>query len=124
MAATWIKPIHVNKGKSIARTITDSTDYAGNPEKSEKGTLVMGFACDPRTADAEFLLSKREYDYLTGRDQGKHNILAYHIRVSFKPGEITPEEALAVGLSDNCCAVAQQNADATRPCCCKYFPEH
>ena len=97
MAATWLKPLHVNKGKSIAQTITERTDYAGNPEKTEKGDLVVGYACDPRTVDAEFLLSKREYEYLTGRSQGKHNILAYHMRQSFKPGEITPEEAQAVG---------------------------
>lgn len=115
MAATWIKPLHVNKGKTIAQTISDRTDYVKNPDKTiaqvitgqtdyiknpdktHKGELVVGYGCNPRTADEEFLLAKREYEYLTGRNQGRHNILAYHIRQSFKPDEITPQEAQEVG---------------------------
>ena len=97
MATTWLKPLHVNKGKTIARTLELRTDYASNPGKTEGGELVAGYACDPRTVDEEFLLAKREYDYITGRDQGNRNILAYHTRQSFKPGEITPQEALEVG---------------------------
>lgn len=42
------------------------------------------------------MLSKREYERLTGRHP-KGNIIAYQIRQSFKPGEITPEEANQVG---------------------------
>ncbi len=42
------------------------------------------------------MLSKKEYEYLTGRDNGKKNVLAYHIRQSFKPGEVTPQEALEI----------------------------
>jgi hypothetical protein len=97
MATTWLKPLHVNKGKTIARTLELRTDYASNPGKTEGGELVAGYACAPRTVDEEFLLAKREYDYITGRDQGSRNILAYHTRQSFKPGEITPQEALEVG---------------------------
>ena len=97
MAATWIRPLKVNKGKTIAQTITDRTDYAENPDKTNKGELVNGYECDPHTVDAEFLLSKRQYEHITGRDQGSHNALAYHIRQSFKPGEITPQEANLVG---------------------------
>jgi len=97
MAATWIKPLHVNKGKTIAQTLADRTDYAGNPEKTEKGDLVFGYACDPLTADKQFLKTKEDYEDYTGRDQGHRNILAYHIRQSFKPGEITPEKAMEIG---------------------------
>jgi hypothetical protein len=97
MAATWIKPLHVNQGTNIAPTLADRTDYAENPDKTISGELVAGYACDPRTADEEFLLSKKEYEHITGRDQGRRNILAYHIRQAFKPGEITPEEALEAG---------------------------
>ena len=97
MAATWMRALHVNKGKTIAQTITDRTDYAENPDKTNKGELVTGYECDPRTADAEFLLSKRQYKHITGRDQGRHDVLAYHIRQSFKPGEITPQQANELG---------------------------
>ena len=73
------------------------TDYAENPDKTNGGELVVGYACDPRTADEEFLLSKREYEYRTARNNGRKNVLAYHMRQAFKPGEITPQEALEVG---------------------------
>ena len=81
----------------MAQTITDCTDYAENPDKTRKGELVTGYQCDPRTADAEFLLSKQQYHDITGRDQGRHDVLAYHIRQAFKPGEITPELANKLG---------------------------
>lgn len=96
MAATRLIPLHVNKGKTIAQSLGDRTDYAKNPEKTEKGELVTGYQCDPMTVDEEFMLSKRQYEQITGRWQ-KHEVIAYQIRQSFKPGEITPEEANRLG---------------------------
>ena len=96
MAATRLIALHINKGKNIAQCLRDRTDYAKNPEKTEKGELVTGYECDPMTADEEFLLSKRQYNHITGRKQ-RCNVIAYQIRQSFKPGEITPEEANKVG---------------------------
>jgi hypothetical protein len=43
------------------------------------------------------LLSKRQYANITGRDENNKNVLAYHLRQSFKPGEITPELANKIG---------------------------
>jgi len=97
MAATAILPIHVNKGKTVAQTIIERTEYAKNPEKTEGGELIIGYACNPHTADEEFIISKREYEYKTGRNNGKKNILAYHVRQSFMPGEITPQKAQQIG---------------------------
>ena len=97
MATTWMKPLHVNKGKTIAQTITDRTNYAQNPEKTWQYKYVTGYECAPRTADVEFLLSKQQYADITGRNQGKHDILAYHMRQAFKPGEVAPEEANRLG---------------------------
>jgi hypothetical protein len=92
-----MKSLHINKGKSIAQTLADRVDYADNPDKTKDGELVTGFACDPPVADEQFLLAKKEYEYITGRNQGARNVLAYHIRQSFKPGEVTPEEANEIG---------------------------
>ena len=72
------------------------TDYAQNPEKTDGGELVSSYGCSPLTVDEEFLLCKRQYEQSTGRSQ-KNNVIAYQIRQSFKPGEITPEEANKVG---------------------------
>ena len=51
-----------------------------------------------RTADAEFLLAKRQYITATGRVRGSDDVIAYHVRQSFLPGEITPEEANRLGV--------------------------
>ena len=40
MAATRLIALHVNKGRSVAGSLSDRTDYAKNPEKTEKGELV------------------------------------------------------------------------------------
>ena len=96
MAATRLIPMHVNKGKTLAQSLGDRTDYAKNPEKTDKGELVTGYQCDPMTVDEEFMLSKRQYEQITGRRQ-RHEVIAYQIRQSFKPGETTPEEANRLG---------------------------
>ena len=92
MAATRLIPLHINKGKTIARCLAERTDYSQNGEKTSGGEYVTSYACDPETADQEFLLSKRQYEHITGRHQSR-DIIAYQIRQSFKPGEVTPELA-------------------------------
>lgn len=96
MAATRLIALHVNKGRSVARCLGDRTDYATNPEKTEKGELVSSYECDPVIGDEEFMLSKRQYMQITGKTQ-KNDVIAYQIRQSFKPGEITPEDANRLG---------------------------
>ena len=73
-------------------------DYGQNPDKTEGGELISSYGCDHMTADAEFLLSKAKYKAVTGREQRRDaDVLCYQIRQSFKPGEITPEEANRIG---------------------------
>ena len=88
--------MHINKGKTVAHCLTMRTAYAKNAEKTNDGELVTAYACDPKTVDAEFLLSKRQYRALTGREH-KNDVIAYQIRQSFRPGEVTPEEANRIG---------------------------
>ncbi len=96
MATTRIMPLHVGKGRDISTAISDIIDYVENPDKTDNGRLITGYQCDTRTADAEFLLSKRQYKTITGRTQ-ENDVIAYHVRQSFPPGEITPEEANRIG---------------------------
>ena len=98
MATTRIISMHVNQGKTIADCLTDRIDYSKNPDKTQGGELISAYECDPKTADAEFLFSKRQYKTLTGREQ-QSDVIAYQVRQSFKPGEITPEEANRVGYA-------------------------
>ena len=96
MAATRLIALHVNKGKTVAQCLADRTDYSQNAEKTNDGEFISSYECDPKTADEEFLLAKRQYQHITGRQQ-KNDVIAYQIRQSFKPGEITPKEANQVG---------------------------
>ena len=65
------------------------------PRKQMRANL-SSYECDPKTVQGEFMLSKRQYDNITGR-QHASNVIAYQIRQSFKPGEITPELANKIG---------------------------
>ena len=97
MAACRLIALHINKGKTIAQCLADRTDYSQNAEKTNGGEYISSYECDPETVDQEFLLSKRQYLQITGRTQ-EHDVIAYQIRQSFKPGEITPEEANEIGF--------------------------
>lgn len=96
MAATKLIALHRNKGLTLGETLDKRCKYIENPEKTREGQLITGYACNPESPAAEFLLSKKEYEHKTGRNpQG--DIIGYQIRQSFKPGEITPEEANRIG---------------------------
>ena len=89
---------HISKGETIAQSLKDRLDYGKDPDKTQGGELISAYECDHMTADAEFLLAKAKYKAATGREQRREaDVLCYQIRQSFKPGEITPEEANKVG---------------------------
>ena len=96
LAATRLIPMRKNKGKSIGACLHNHTSYIQNPDKTEQGELVSSYQCSPLTVDEEFLLTKRLYEQTTGRSQ-KSDVIAYQVRQSFKPGEVTPEEANRIG---------------------------
>ena len=92
MATSRLISMHINKGKTIAQCLADRIDYSKNPDKTNNGQFVTSYGCNASIADGEFLYSKRQYETITGRRQ-KNDVIAYQIRQSFKPGEISPEEA-------------------------------
>ena len=97
-ATTYFKKHKVSKGETVAQSLKERFDYGQNPDKTQGGGLISSYECDYMTADAEFLLSKAKYKAATGREQRRDaDVLCYQIRQSFKPGEITPEEANRVG---------------------------
>ncbi len=90
-------PLHVGKGRTMGKAISSIINYVKNPAKTNGERLITSYECDSRMADAEFLFSKQQYVRNTGRDRGKDDVIAYHLRQSFAPGEITPEEANRLG---------------------------
>ena len=71
MATTRLIPLHTGKGRNFGKAIRNVIGYVSNPKKTHQGELVTGFGCNPKTADGEFLLMKREYIARTGRRRGK-----------------------------------------------------
>ena len=96
MATTHIISIHVGKGKTAHQSLKERLDYIINPEKTDGGILISSHACSPETAADEFMLYRQEYLNTTGRKR-KDEVLAYHVRQAFKPGEITAEKANEIG---------------------------
>ncbi len=97
IATTRLIPLHIGKGRKAGKAISQIIDYMDNPEKTDNGRLISSYECDSRIADAEFAYSKRIYQTKSGRDVKSNDIIAYQIRQSFKPGEITPEEVNRLG---------------------------
>ena len=75
MATTRIMPLHIGKGRTESRAISDIIDYVANPQKTDNGKLITSYGCDSRTADAEFLLAKRQYIAATGRVRGTDDVI-------------------------------------------------
>ena len=97
MATTRLMPLHTGKGRTVGQAISAIIDYTENPQKTDGGRLITSWQCDSRIADAEFLFAKNQYTQKTGRVRGEDDVIAYHLRQSFVPGEITPEEANRLG---------------------------
>ena len=98
MATTSIIPLHPGRDDKISKALKRIIDYVENPSKTNNGDLVTGYECDPHTAAGEFALDKRMYIHRTGRTRGADDIIAYHVRQAFSPGEITPEAANQIGI--------------------------
>ena len=98
MAISKILPRKIMKNRTRQQSMTDRLDYDRKPEKTEDGGLVMSYMCSPETAAEEFELSKRLYFQITGRSQPVHrDVIMYRVIQSFKPGEISPEDANRLG---------------------------
>lgn len=76
-------------GRNPSRHLENAINYIMNPEKTRQGELVGGINCFPKTAYERMKETKELYGKMDQR-QG------YHIIISFKPGETTPDEAIEI----------------------------
>ena len=78
--------------------MAERNEYDQKAEKTKDGALVSSYMCSPETAAKEFEDSKLLYHQLTGRKQPpKRDVIMYRVIQSFKPGEVSPEEANRIG---------------------------
>lgn len=101
MAYTKILVIHNRLDKCLdyaqdkektALSLAEAIDYALNRDKTEQACFETGINCDVEAAWRDMLSTKRRWGKVQRKRQG------YHIIQSFAPGEVTPEEAHAVGV--------------------------
>ena len=64
-------------------------NYVLNGDKTQERVLTAHLNCDPGRECRQMLDTKRAY----GKEEG---VMYYHIIQSFKPGEVTPEQALEI----------------------------
>src|SRR5574344_2081356 len=82
MAYTKIHAIKATVNKAIA--------YITNPDKTDEKMLVDSYACSPESADIEF-------DFALKKTISAGPNKAYHLIQSFMPGEVSYDEAHAIG---------------------------
>lgn len=64
--------------------------YAENDDKTDRKMFVGGINCSKQNAYAEMVAIQRRFGM-------KGKVVAYHGIQSFKPGEVTPEQAFEIG---------------------------
>jgi hypothetical protein len=101
MATTAIIPLHAGKGKKggAFAALVRSVAYVENPDKTDGGEWVTAYECDPLTVAEEFMFSRTQYTAHGGRNYGERDVIAYHLRVSFKPGETDAATANKIGCA-------------------------
>lgn len=98
MAISNLLPRKKMRSRSRFKSIKERMKYDQKEEKTEDGRLVSAYMCCPESAAEEFEMAKLLYERTTGRKQPEErDIIAYRIIQSFKPGEITPEDANKLG---------------------------
>lgn len=85
-----------DKIRVIHTRLDNSLRYVMNAEKTVDGStgavLVDGINCQPETAYRDMMQTKRRWDKVNRPIQG------YHLIHSFAPGEVSPEQAQAIGM--------------------------
>ena len=98
MAISNILPRKIMRNRTRQQSMAERHDYDQKAEKTQDGELVSSFMCSPETAAEEFEISKQLYHQITGRSQSPdHDVIMYRVIQSFKPGEVSPEEANRIG---------------------------
>ena len=83
MSYIFVFQLHIN--------LHNVLEYVEADFKTEKQYFVSGINCTPETALEEMLITKQQYNKMGG-------IQGFHAFQSFAEGEVTPEQAHAIGV--------------------------
>lgn len=85
------KTINSDYGKEAYKELHNVIEYAEADFKTENQYYVTGLNCSVESAYEEMLITKKQYNKTGG-------ILGFHAFQSFAEGEVTPEQAHAIGV--------------------------
>ncbi len=74
----------------IKSTLNKAIEYICDPKKTDNQKNISCHSCDFKTAEKMF-------EYTRNKHYSNVKILAFHVVQSFKKGEVTPEQAQAIG---------------------------
>ncbi len=94
--------------------MADRTDYSQNAAKTNDGEFISSYECDPKTADEEFLLSKRQYQHITGRQQ-KNNIIAYRYASPLSREKSPRKKRTKSAMKQRCDGQRENTLSSLRP---------
>lgn len=87
----------ITKIHGIKTTVNKAIDYICNPEKTDEMLYVSSFACSPETAALDFKYTLDHTNDLRGANALHDENKAFHLIQAFDPGEVSYEEAHAIG---------------------------
>lgn len=98
----------VTKFIKIKTRLDNCLNYVINPEKTEMQNVLEYIQNDPKTGHSVYVTSfncSRENAYrqmlktqkMYNSNKRKDSVIAYHVIMSYKPGEVTPEQAFEYG---------------------------
>ncbi len=96
MALLRIGDIRLREKFTTAGTLKQRVDYIMDPAKTEGGTLISTYECEPAFVVSRFLMTKMKYRTMNN-PHSKKDVIAYSAWQAFMPGEVTPEEAHRIG---------------------------
>ena len=96
MATTQIHSFTQGDYRTVQQAIQKRSNYIKNPDKTNEGELISSYGCSPENVDAEFALAHWQYER-TSKHTRQNGVLAYQILQSFKPGEVSPDDANKIG---------------------------
>lgn len=85
------KTLNSDYGKEAYKELHNVIEYAEADFKTENQFYVTGLNCSAQSAYEEMLITKKQYNKTGG-------ILGFHAFQSFAEGEVTPEQAHAIGV--------------------------
>lgn len=87
----------VTKIHAIKATVNKAIEYICNPDKTDESIYISAFACAAETASYDFKYTLDHANDFNSIEKEEKENQAFHLIQAFEPGEVSFEEAHAIG---------------------------